>query len=359
MRILHLYRPRLPGTRAQSIQVLHACHALARLGHEVTLLADRDEQDKADPLVAMGLEPLPGLDLRQSPTSYAPAAGWWFRAQVLSWWAGAPGVVLARDKRRLRWLLRVTAGSRRHRLVLEAHELDSAIAIEAGEDPKRALRLESWVLSRVDGLITNCGGTMALWEQAWGEALPPSRVVAHNAVSPDRRRGPRNPEALVRCVGSLRAYKGIEGLARAAAALPIPLELVGGTEEERRALVDLPANVRLRAAVPYPEVPDLLARSAVLLLPLADNLFGRCLTSPLKLWDYLATSVPIVAPDLPSVREIQALTGAPMHTYDPARPEDLPRAVAQALSAPPRGPFVRTWLDRARETLPVLLGPAG
>lgn len=359
MRILHLYRPRLPGTRAQAIQVLHACHALAQLGHEVTLLADREGPGEIDPLAAMGLDPLPGLDLRLAPTTYAPAAGWWFRAQVLSWWTGAPGVVLARDKRRLRWLLRVTAGSRRHRLVLEAHELDSAIAAELGEDTQRALRLESWVLSRLDGLVTNCGGTMALWEQAWGDTLPASRVVAHNAVSPQRRRGPRSPEALVRCVGSLRAYKGIEGLARAAAALPIPLELVGGTEEERRALTDLPPNVRVRPAVPYPEVPDLLARSAVLLLPLADNLFGRCLTSPLKIWDYLATSVPIVAPDLPSIREIQVLTGAPLHLYDPRHPEGLPMAVAEALCAPPRAPYVRTWVERAKETLPVLLGPRG
>ena len=355
MRILHLYRPRLPGTRAQAIQVVNACHALARLGHRVTLLADRAGGSPREALAGLGLEPVEGLDLRLAPTTYAPAAGWWFRAQALAWWAGAPGVVIARDKRRLRWLLRTTGGGR-HRVVLETHELDSALATERGEDPARALALERWILERVDGLIANCGGTMRMWEEAHGAAMPADRVVAHNAIAPERRRGPRPPEAVIRVVGSLRAYKGVAALAQAAGQLPLPVELVGGTPEEQAALGPVPANVRLRPPVPYTQVPDLLSRSAVLLLPLADNVFGRHLTSPLKLWDYLGTSVPIVAPDLPSVAEIAARTGAPIHTFAPSDPHSLVGAVQAALSAPPRAPCVRSWADRARETLPVLLG---
>lgn len=390
MRILHLYRPRLPGTRAQAIQVVHACHALAGLGHEVTLLADRDPggpksgglnggglnggglteggpkesalldggRKDRDLLAGFGLPTPPGLHLRLAPTAYAPAAGWWFRAQVLGWWAGPPGVVLARDKRRLRWLLRTTGGVHRHRVVLETHEVDSALDQEAGRDPARSLALERWLLDRIDGLIANCGGTMALWEEIHGARLPEHRVVAHNAVSADRRRGPRPPEAVIRCVGSLRAYKGVAELAQAASLLPLPLELIGGSADEQSALGELPPNVRLRPPVPYVQVPDLLSRSAALLLPLADNLFGRHLTSPLKLWDYLATSVPIVAPDLPTVREIEAQTGVCLHRFEAADPAGLVHAVQRALSAPPRTPFVRTWADRARELLPVLLGEA-
>jgi len=140
--------------------------------------------------------------------------------------------------------------------------------------------------------------------------------------------------------------------------LPLPLELIGGSADEQSALGELPPNVRLRPPVPYVQVPDLLSRSAALLLPLADNLFGRHLTSPLKLWDYLATSVPIVAPDLPTVREIEAQTGVCLHRFEAADPAGLVHAVQRALSAPPRTPFVRTWADRARELLPVLLGEA-
>ena len=43
MRLLHLYRPRLPGLRAQAIQVVHTCRALSEQGFSVTLLADSSD----------------------------------------------------------------------------------------------------------------------------------------------------------------------------------------------------------------------------------------------------------------------------------------------------------------------------
>lgn len=103
------------------------------------------------------------------------------------------------------------------------------------------------------------------------------------------------------------------------------------------------------SAVAYPEVPDRLMKSDVLLLPLRDNLFGRRLTSPLKLWDYLAIDRPIVAPDLATVREIQRISGVRMHLHTPEDGDDLNRAVREALNASPRAPFVRTWAQRAEE----------
>ena len=74
---------------------------------------------------------------------------------------------------------------------------------------------------------------------------------------------------------------------------------------------------------------------------------GRHLASPLKLWDYLATAAPIVAPDLPSVAEIARIASAPLHLYRAGDPRSLAEAVERARQAPPREPFVRTWDERA------------
>ncbi len=103
MRLLHLYRPRLPGCRAQAVQVLHSCHALAARGHQVTLLADRGPAPAtpARVLADFGLDALPNLDLRISPWAHSGLAGRWFRRQLSAWWAGPPGLLLVRDQRRL------------------------------------------------------------------------------------------------------------------------------------------------------------------------------------------------------------------------------------------------------------------
>jgi glycosyltransferase involved in cell wall biosynthesis len=349
MRIFHLYRPRVPATRAQSVQVVHTCHALARRGHTVTLLADRAsgpdaraaglaaDADPGDPtaaLAAYGLDHPPGFDLRVAPTAWPPGAGAWFRWQLARW---EGDIAYARAKR---YVARVPT---RYPVVVEAHEVDSALAAERGADPAPDLALEAAVYARAAGVVANCEGTLALL--AVTHALPSATVVIHNATRPDRAVA-RTPAAapLVGYTGSPRAYKGLATVLASLPAWPagVNLELIGGAPEGAA----LPPNARALPAVPYGQLPAFLARYHALLLPLDDNLFGRALTSPLKLWDYLATGIPVVAADLPTTR---AIGGDALHYYRPGDPADLARAVGRALAAPPVPPRLRTWDDRAAD----------
>jgi glycosyltransferase involved in cell wall biosynthesis len=357
MRVLHLYRPRVPATRAQSVQVVHTCHALARRGHVVTLLADRatpeaaraaglaagaDPGDPTAVLAAYGLDHPATFDLRIAPTVWPPGAGVWFRWQLARW---SGDVVYARAKR---YVARVPAGVP---VVVEAHEVDSALAEERGGDPAPARALEAAVYARAAGLVANCGGTLALLEAT--HALPPRRVVLHNATRADRAvaRAPAEGGPLVGYTGSPRAYKGLATVLASISAWPAgaSLELVGGAPEG----AVLPPNARAVPPVPYGALPARLARYHALLLPLDDTLFGRALTSPLKLWDYLATGIPIVAADLPSTREIG---GDILHYYRPGDPASLAAALTRALAAGASPVRLRTWDDRAAEVEAFLAG---
>ncbi len=344
----------MPATRAQSVQVVHTCHALARRGHTVTLLADRAGGDEAaaaglapgadpgDPtaaLAAYGLDHPAGFDLRIAPTSWPPGASAWFRWQVARW---EGDVVYARAKR---YIARVP---RHIPVVIEAHEVDSALATERGDDPGPDHRLEAAVFARAAGVVANCAGTLRLLEAT--HPLPARRVVIHNATRADRAVA-RAPAAapLVGYTGSPRAYKGLRTILDALPLCPpgVTLELIGGAPDP--ALLPpggLPRNAVALPAIPYGALPARLARYHALVLPLEDNLFGRALTSPLKLWDYLATGIPIVAADLPTTREIG---GDTLHYYRPGDPADLARTVASALAAPPPAPRLRTWDERAAE----------
>lgn len=349
MRIFHLYRPRLPGLRAQAIQVLQMCRALAEEGHEVTLLADRAGEGASPEaaLGALGLSPHPGLRLALAPVSQPGLAGLWFRWGLSRWAAGPPGLVYARDKRRLAAALGSLVG--RHRIVLETHELDSALSAEAGEDPGPLRSLEAGLLPHLDGLVANCGGTLRAWEAAHGAALPARRVALHNGTAPDRLGAVAEPADVIRVMGSLRSFKGPQTVLAAARRCGLPLELIGGSPAEQAALGPPPPGLRFVDPVPYPAVPAWLQGARVLLLPLADNLFGRQLTSPLKLWDYLAATAPIVAPRLPSVDEISALMGVSFFGYQPGDADSLAAALSAAWRAPRRPPTVRTWGQRAQE----------
>jgi glycosyltransferase involved in cell wall biosynthesis len=348
VRVLHGFRPTLPSTRAQAIQVVHTCHALAARGHEVTLLANPAAGAVTTPEAALavyGLEPLPGFDLRLAPTAWNPAASGWFRWHVGRWAdrADRESVVYLRELRYLGVL------GERPRVVYEAHCLERQREAEEGGDVGLIEAWERAALGRSQALVTNSGGTLAALRAAYGGALPPLAACVHNATHA-RRRPPWAPGDALRVgyAGSTRAFKGVAGLFAAAVALPdVEFLLLGGDPPN-----DAPANVRAAPAVPYPEVAAQLAGCRALVLPLEDNSFGRQFTSPLKLWDYLASGAPIVAADLPTVREIAGDT--PFY-YPPGDVGGLVAALRAALHAPGPAPRLRTWADRAAEIEAVLI----
>lgn len=356
LRWLWLYRPPAPTVRAQSIQVLNMVHAMARRGHSVTVAVDppRDvvRPTPAEVLAFYGLEAVPGLDLVVLPRK-PTLASVWFRGVVASWMLQDPerSVVYARSKRYASELLRRFGA--RVPLVMEVHEVDSAQARERGEDPVELRTLEETVLKSACGVVANCPGTLELLRQEH-RYVPPG-IAAHNATHPSRVRRPTASGQGVGYVGSVRAYKGMETLARAAARVDVPVTLIGAKPDSADAtrLMELSeGKLQLRPPVPHRDVPDHLARFRALILPLSTGLFGERLTSPLKLWDYLASGVPIVGADLPSLQD--AAPGA-FHPYKPGSSESLAEAIhavvedellrARLLAAAE----VRTWDDRAQE----------
>lgn len=118
-------------------------------------------------------------------------------------------------------------------------------------------------------------------------------------------------EEIVMYLGSLHADKGIEHVLRVAARLPDRrFQLVGGSDDEvatwRGVAADLDAdNVHFSGYVENRLVPTYLAAADVLLMPYDTErevtLMDLESTSPLKLFEYLASSRPVVSTDIPAV----------------------------------------------------------
>ncbi|MBN2801217.1 MAG: glycosyltransferase [Deltaproteobacteria bacterium] len=345
-----LYRPSAPSVRAQTIQVLNAAHAMASRGHRVELAINPvGPTSTREVLASVGLEPVEGLRLRLLPRG-GTAASVAFRLVFLAWVARTRGrgVVLARSKRYADQALRWTGGHLR--LILEVHEVDSLQALEVGAPAEGIRALEARVLRGARGVVANAPGTLELLARV--HQLPPA-IALHNATHPSRVRRPVGPGVGVGYVGSALESKGVRELALAARRISEPLVMVGpsGSDPRVRELMALSGGrLSVEGPIPHREVPDRLAAFRALALPLSPGLFGERLTSPLKLWDYLASGVPVVGADLPSLRD--AAPGA-FHPYRAGDADDLARAIeevcgeetlrARLLAAAP----LRTWADRA------------
>ncbi|QKG22476.1 glycosyltransferase family 4 protein [Actinomadura verrucosospora] len=244
----------------------------------------------------------------------------------------------------------LTVEGRRYRVVFEVNGLPS---IEMGHtwpwaSPAtlgKIRELERFCLDRCDAVVVP---SRVIGEAVRGLGAPEEKVhlVPNGADLPDATARPAGaPGRYLVYVGALQPWQGIDVLLRAFARLgdldDLRLVICSSVPERRakpvRRLAErLGVADRLdwRFALPHPEVAAWLAHAEVSVAPLtgcARNLDQGC--APLKVIESMAAGVPVVASDLPAVRELMA-DGEHGRLVPADRPAELARAVRILLEYP-------------------------
>ncbi len=175
---------------------------------------------------------------------------------------------------------------------------------------------------------------------------------------------------LVMYVGQFFPWKGVDTLVRSLPYLPphARLVLVGGGNEDKKSLLrEVPEASDSRVLfVPFQRreaIPHWLRAADVLVLPnTGRQKVSLYYTSPMKLFEYMASGRPIVASRTPAILEI--LSDDMAYVCDPDNPEELGMAIRRVLQEPVRAAargararsYVRSfsWSARARALLPHL-----
>jgi glycosyltransferase involved in cell wall biosynthesis len=140
--------------------------------------------------------------------------------------------------------------------------------------------------------------------------------------------------------GHLFSWKGVDTLALAALSLPedVYVYFVGGTPGDREVLQKFVADHQAPRIEFFPhqehaQIPYFFKAADVLILPnTAKEAASKFETSPVKLFEYMSSEVPIVASDLPSIRDI--VDDNEVWYFEPDNPESLSAAVAQVFANP-------------------------
>lgn len=139
---------------------------------------------------------------------------------------------------------------------------------------------------------------------------------------------------IVMYTGHLFEWKGAEVLAKVAKILPDFLFVfIGGTVfdiNKFRSKFGKENNIKILGHRPYKEIPVFLKSADVLVLPNISKDKISNYTSPLKLFEYMASGRPIVASDLPSIKEILNDNNAVLVMPDSV--EDLAQGIKKVLA---------------------------
>jgi glycosyltransferase involved in cell wall biosynthesis len=141
---------------------------------------------------------------------------------------------------------------------------------------------------------------------------------------------------IVLYTGHLYSWKGAHTLAEAAKKLPpqVLCVFVGGVDNELEAFTRAFSHVPNIKVVPFQKremVPIYLKAADLLVIPnSAKTAISAKYTSPLKLFEYMASKRPIVSSDLPSMRQV--LTDANCFFAEADNPEALAAAIETALT---------------------------
>jgi glycosyltransferase involved in cell wall biosynthesis len=345
MKIAYIVNARIPTEKAHGYQIMKVCEELSKAGASVRLIApQRRNAIASDPFEYYSLKPLFSLERARS-----------FDALAFERIFGAKISFILQKASFLRALSKMPIGkdeivfTRDPEVAWFYSRKGYRVAYNAHRFPETKADLFLKLIRRVEKIVCNSKGTAEEFAKRGFMNI----LSLRNGVDPEAFQEVTESKAELRkklflshgrlalYAGHLYPWKGVDTVVETAALLSdVNFVAVGGTQEdiekykrivESRGLT----NIQFIGYKEKGEMPRYLKAADVLLLPnIPSTKESQFYTSPIKMFEYMASGNPIVASDLPSLREV--LTEKNSILVAPGNAAALSSGISEALD-PLRG----------------------
>ena len=344
MKLIYIANLRLPTEKAHGIQIAKTCEALAGQGVKVKLVAPfRFSRTKSDFFEYYNVARSFAFKKIFTPDFYLPGpldkiafgVKSFVSAAILDWCALAGGADIYYFRDELPAYLMSFLVSP-EKIIFEAHKYSPARRFWFNRFRKKGIRvmvitnelrkkLIELGLAKENILIASDGVDLEKF------AIEPNRGWAREQT------GLPADKKIVLYTGHLFGWKGADVLAETAGNLPeVLFVFVGGTATDTvafRKRNQSGGNILILGHQPHRQIPMYLKAADMLILPNSGREpISRLYTSPLKLFEYMASGRPIVASDLLSLREVLNENNAVL--VAPDDPTALAAGINQVLTDP-------------------------
>ena len=342
MHIKYITNVRIPTSRAHGYAIMKMCSEFAKAGVKTSLFvpARDNNQNKKDPFEFykieknFKIEKIPSFDLLARTERFGKVFYW---IDILSFLLSFKIKVKINKDDILYTRDFVTASffSKKNFIVLELHSIPKS---------KFLFNLAVKKVSKFVVLSSSIKNTLiSLGVQSQNILISPSGVDLKNFEV--QTNNPQNPKGytfgmgdfVYGYIGTLKTMgmeKGVLDCLKALTFLPANYKflIVGGEEEDVEYYKKISINwgvsekVIFIGQVPQPEVSGFISFCDVLVAPYPQNKHYSLFMSPLKIFEYMASKKPIIATDLPTLREI-LVDGENATLISPENPKALANAI--------------------------------
>ncbi len=352
-KIVYIANIRLPTEKAHGIQIMKTCEALARETCDITLVVPcRSNHLKEDPFLyykidrVFHVKKLFSLDLvflgRIGFLIQSMTFAFAISISILKNIINKQDVVYySRDEMQL--LIPIILNQK---TVWEAHMGQNNFLVK-------------FVVAKCTKIVTISKGLKDLYGSGNKILVAPDGVdTAQFVIDKDKlflreNLGLPMDKKIVLYTGHLYDWKGTQTLVESADFLEnnMLVVFVGGTDKDLvtfKSSFSSKSNLLILGRKPHDQIPLYLKSADVLVIPNSGKLdISRLYTSPMKMFEYMASGTPIVASDLPSIREILNENNAVFFTPD--NPVSLSQSINSLLQD--KGLMERISLQSSRDIM--------
>ncbi|MBI5787447.1 MAG: glycosyltransferase family 4 protein [Candidatus Schekmanbacteria bacterium] len=324
IRIFYPVNEVFPMDKARSIQIMNTAYALAENGNQVILAVGIAKGwTQAQLIQHYGIKDHPNLKIE-------PISTFRLRGKIRFSWNGVYylffliklfellrhkkiDIIFVRHIKIANILLKMQKLINLP-IVFETHEIFGLTSVIKKEKRLNKLqRIEEYIYKHASALISISSGLKKGIEEKFGvqniHVIPDAAKIE---VIPGSSARENRPGKTICYVGQLYSNRGVDVLIEALTFLDkqTMLYIIGGSPScigKYKISVQnlgIEKQVKFCGWVPHCEVSNLMSVADVAIIPYTNNLITSQYTSPLKAFEYMAAKVPIVASDLPSLREI-------------------------------------------------------
>jgi len=165
--------------------------------------------------------------------------------------------------------------------------------------------IEQKYVSQLTGLICLQSAQAGVYRKHY----PELKIIIAGTGLQEVHKSPFADRKYITYIGSLDQHKGVAHFLKAVEELPASVEvLIIGAKNQQQVndlkKVSTRSNLTILPWLKPKELMIYLSKTKIGILPLEATFFNTYLTSPLKLFDYFAWGIPVIASDLPSLRSL-------------------------------------------------------